>query len=1049
MDRRSFFLTAGGFAVAGLATRQAQSGERAQPGGTARVAVFRDPKIPVVDACVDDATLNDALSYYSVTRLDASQIRSSLVNGGFDLLVMAHGSVFPKDCIDAFQAYIAHGGNWLQLGGVPFGSPAVFEGGTWRVEAPQTQFHKRLGITQTQQVHVADMKAVAVNVGDERLAESVHADKVYELSWILTDSKSYPDEDGSDGPRIAVIKPLVTHGGQDDPPAAASVAVVDRLAGAGAGGRWVLAALSGSIDADGLRLLAAHALGGAMDLRAVPSFAAYRTGERARIIISLNACRSVASAEITLTLFDAVGKELSLQKVKINMPAAGPALKPQTREVVLTGGTAAPGFYRAACVGLVRMRSGASHVLRCETGFWRYNAVLMKSGAPLVASGDLLSRGGAPYPVAGVTYMSGDAHRRFLLEPNPAVWMRDMAAMKAAGANMVRTGIWTGWRAHMSRDGSVREEVLRAFEAFVHCCRAHDMPLIFTFFAFLPEDYGGANVYFDARALDGQKRFVRSFTERVRDVKDLAWDFINEPSFCSPGHLWSCRPNGDKYELAAWNAWLEKRYPAGSARERRLRLMEVWHARIEDVDTLPAQDDFADVNINGHRLPFKTLDYRLFAQESFARWVRVMRGAVREHGAAGQLVTVGQDEGGTVDRPSPQFFSDEVDFTSIHNWWFNDDLVWDNVMTGVAGVPHLVEETGVMYYEHEDGHPVRSEQEIADLLERKLAIALAANGAGSIHWLWNTNVCMLSENEAAIGLLRADGSAKPEFRTWRRMARFIAGCATHMHGIRTDDVIMVIPHSRMFMPRNSAIESTRRCVRAMWYDCHVPMSAVSEYHLERVVKAPKLLVLPSAQALTDEAWSHMVHLARSGSVVLVTGPVVHDAYGRVTDRFSALGLPGGTAPVSQVERLEMDTGIMRMVFRGEKQQRVLKSAHGKAVCKLQWVPLEKGGILWSPVPVELSDVMENTVTLYKAALARAGVKPAFTVAPDSGDILVSRRSYDDAILYICVSEESVDREISIADSVITGTYTLRIPAGRVAMLMIGKNGTVLTKYNDE
>jgi hypothetical protein len=52
-------------------------------------------------------------------------------------------------------------------------------------------------------------------------------------------------------------------------------------------------------------------------------------------------------------------------------------------------------------------------------------------------------------------------------------------------------------------------------------------------------------------------------------------------------------------------------------------------------------------------------------------------------------------------------------------------------------------------------------------------VALGANAAGFIQWIWNTNCYMASGNEAAIGFLRADGTAKPELEPFLECARFL------------------------------------------------------------------------------------------------------------------------------------------------------------------------------------------------------------------------------------------------------------------------------------
>lgn len=60
----------------------------------------------------------------------------------------------------------------------------------------------------------------------------------------------------------------------------------------------------------------------------------------------------------------------------------------------------------------------------------------------------------------------------------------------AAGVNLVRTGIWTGWKEHSDGEGRPQESVLRALEVFLLTARAHDIPVIFTLFRFRARDMG-------------------------------------------------------------------------------------------------------------------------------------------------------------------------------------------------------------------------------------------------------------------------------------------------------------------------------------------------------------------------------------------------------------------------------------------------------------------------------------------------------------------------------------------------------------------------------
>jgi hypothetical protein len=84
--------------------------------------------------------------------------------------------------------------------------------------------------------------------------------------------------------------------------------------------------------------------------------------------------------------------------------------------------------------------------LKHTSGFWIYDEALLSRGKPLTADKHFFYRDGEVFPVTGTTYMASDKHRRFLFEPNPWIWDGDFRAMKQAGVNMVRTGIWTAGR---------------------------------------------------------------------------------------------------------------------------------------------------------------------------------------------------------------------------------------------------------------------------------------------------------------------------------------------------------------------------------------------------------------------------------------------------------------------------------------------------------------------------------------------------------------------------------------------------------------------------
>ena len=80
----------------------------------------------------------------------------------------------------------------------------------------------------------------------------------------------------------------------------------------------------------------------------------------------------------------------------------------------------------------------------------------------------------------------------------------------------------------------------------------------FTFFAFIPDNFGGANPYLDPEAVRRQQDYITAIVSRFKDVPWLMWDLINEPSFDKPAHLWVTRANGDRFESQRWNEYLGK-----------------------------------------------------------------------------------------------------------------------------------------------------------------------------------------------------------------------------------------------------------------------------------------------------------------------------------------------------------------------------------------------------------------------------------------------------------------------------------------------------------
>ena len=273
-------------------------------------------------------------------------------------------------------------------------------------------------------------------------------------------------------------------------------------------------------------------------------------------------------------------------------------------------------------------------------------------------------------------------------------------------------------------------------------------------------------------------------------------------------------------------------------------------------------------------------------------WARTLRDVLR---AAGDdpLVTLGQDEGGVGYRASQQVMAESLDYTSVHTWWNNDDLLWDGVLTKVPEKPNVHQETGLMSLEDMDGFPWRTPQAAADLLERKFAYSFASRGAGAIEWAWNVNPYQPIDNEATIGFFRPDGTAKTELRVVPALAAFFREAAPYLDDFEPDPVVLVVPHSRLFLGRPGGIDATKVVVRLLSDRFGVVPTAISDLRLTAArLAGVKLVLVPSPEVLDERVAAALLAASKAGTKVLVTGAVDGDSYGLETPSLRELGLLG-------------------------------------------------------------------------------------------------------------------------------------------------------------
>ncbi|MDB4868177.1 MAG: glycoside hydrolase [Cohnella sp.] len=1029
-----------------------------------QVLILCDPEFPHNGTLTDDQA-QELAKIGAVVRAD--ELEAALAKRQTAVLVNLHAPYFPKSAWTAIVDYLRGGGGLVSVGGAPFKCPVRRADGQWIVESEQTAYHQQLHIHEALCVEGARVERLAASedlplmAGDQEL---LPVSDTWNLVPHVTKSSDHPHQMGSAGPMDTRIYPLLKGLSSTGREVSAPAVLWENVGGPYAGSRWIFVGQPITLREDGHAALgrwSAFAAKGVTELWIKPNYASYEPGERAMLTLQLQRLGRKEPDEIPETwtfeltaerdgtaLWNScieAGANRELNVVRLPLPF-------EIRE----------GMHRVVC--RAQAPDGEIRILR--QGFWGLHAGLLAEGAPIGRGRDYFMKNGRPLPVVGMTYMSSDVARKFLLLPNTDVWDRDMAQMKKAGINWIRTGIWTAYRNVMQVDGHASEEALRAIDAFLLTAKSHDLQVTFTFFSFTPETWEGSNPYLDPRSVMAQKRFIRSIVSRHQATTNVDWDLINEPSLFDPPRIFSDGPRSarDPYEKKAFADWLSRRHGTIES------LQERWNMTPEQlpgfVAALPPEAEEINFNvqdIHSGKKGTRWLDYCLFSMEMHNVWAQQLYSAIKEL-CPNHLVTVGQDEALGAQRPSPFFYGEAVDYTTVHSWWLNDHLLWDGIFAKTADKPNLIQETGIMYVETPDGRAKRSEAELRSLLERKYAYAFAGGGAGAIHWIWNTNFYMDNANESHIGALRADGSEKPEADVSYGFGRFMGEIRDLFRERELEEIAVVFPYSNDFSNRKLAFDATTRSTRALAYELNLPFRAASEYHLDDLRANPaKLIVLPSPHNLDDGALAKLIGIVEdTGATLLATGPLGIDAYWRNSNRLvdllglreqsnvrreEALILEGERLPVSYGQRRIAE--LAKEVRRAESENGVFGAGADADV--LTEIPLGHGRLIWCPLPVELNDRMEPLVKLYRYAAETAGVSRAleWSEGGDLSGIYGRKLVFADGFLYIFVSEYAWNTDIRIRDRDTGASFSFLLEAERSVLFATDRKGRLMSVYRPE
>lgn len=996
----------------------------------ASVKVFEDPSFPTADSSAFSSSQLHAMMP-DAAFVTAQELNSALTGDNVSLLVLPYGSAFPEDSWTDIDAYLARGGNLLVLGGRAFTRSAYREGGAWKLRDYSMRFIRELRIDQYQETP-----------GSRELSYVPNPDMVTQLpafAWqrgfspIIHLSDSRIDERGGSAGRVDTRIDAMAWGMRDGRRLSAPVLQIDHLRGKFTGGRWIFvsadlpAGFADSLEAKEIvSSLVATASRGAEEFIVHPVLPLYLPEEPIELQVSWLAAHPAASGlqvRVTLTPED----EANHKAVYTANFAAGLVLTIPLQQT--------KGFHTVDA----ELLDGSHVIAKYRSGFWMRDPAYLRAGPKLGVNQNYFELDGKPLAVVGTTYMSSEVQRLYFDHPNVYVWDRDMKLLEDSGIDMIRTGWWSGWDKVCDENGVPYERALRTLEAYLMTARRHGLPVQFNVFAFLPDVLGGENAYMDPRAVQREKNLYSALAARFGDVPFLAWDLINEPSFGQ--HVWTALPNGDAIELAEWNGWLKKKYPSRQALESAWNIPSGGDGPLP----VPAADEYPGSR-SGADSGYKLYDFYLFEQEKFAAWVAQMREAIRSSGS-NQLITVGQDEGGNDSRLLPAYFSGPVDFTTNHSWYESDSLLRDSLIAKQPGKAMLIQETGVGAGTTLDGIARRNLANQAALLERKGALSFA-QGTGFIEWLWNTNADMMEDGEVSLGGLRADKTEKPEAQVMRGFAAFARQASNYLSEPVQPDVAIVTSEAEQFSPMwGLQMEAQRKAVRALCYQARVPGYIVGESQIAKLGE-PRLVILPSPQALNDATWQSLLDYVGNGGNLLVTGAVNRDPHWHVAERLASAHILGKVEPLTFKTATILAGGESIPLSFDQDKQNVLESMEFQDGATLEHAIYGRGQIFWAAYPVELADGADAAGKLYSYVLGKTGITPAFEAdAILSPGVLVYPTVLQNAVMYIFESEDAGDTKINIKDKLTRARVTFTLPSQHAALVVLSKkDGTVLAKY---
>jgi hypothetical protein len=1002
------------------------------------ISVFQESGFPTVDAMPWSwsALQRSLTSAGPIQKLTLQEILQTQLTQT-KLFVLPYGSAFPKALWAVLWNYLNRGGNLLYVGGRPFELPCLKQNSHWRKEIPQTAYHQSLGIEQLNEIDSSRIQGT--EIADElKIFEIKNFPKINAFA-LMTRFTEIDDEErcGATGPMDAELHPLVWGVDEAQRRISCPISMIDHYQGRFKGGRWVF--LSARLPKMNvffeklLLYLAQVGLQKPIQIQVRPEWACYYPGEQPALIFWARAFETQQSLKCDIQIqrdHQIIHQQTIENEVTIT----------SNYQVIPLSFQVEPGFYHLQSTIEVE---GHYRTIQHQ-GFWGWDTQWVRQ-APQISVNDIrFMRNGHTIPIVGTTYMAGDVSRKFLLQPNPAQWERDMDQMQRMGINTIRTGIWANHRQIMFDAGHPRNDSLRALDAYVLSSLKHEFWLQFTFFSFIPDVFPSDHPYLDSRARSLQREYLMMVIRRYANIPSISWDLINEPSVSHPKKLWKTRPLEGELERQAFIKFLKEIHRSLD------ELRERWNMTPQEISSwdsiqLPTELDFSEFKSPQEGLVHagRAFDFQQFSQVVFREWVQNHVDTIRQ--ISSQLVTVGQDEGGMSQRrPENHFFHRPLDFTCNHTWWENEDLIWGVTASKVKGKPFLVQETGVMFSDTVRRASRISEKDAGKLFERKV-ISSFMGGAGFIQWCFNVNAYMNNHNEIEIGAFRIDQTARPEAWVLESIGNFFKKAQGYLQEKPEPPSLGVLTSFSGLLSSRTWTEKAQRVAHRILSALRIPFHALSEWEFDQW-DYEKAVLFPSISRIDPQAMEGWVRRSSKRNL-WVSGPVAEDGYGRVMPGLSCFGIQEIRQAVNPQESVRMNQQAYALTYTLNKTYQVEKDISREA--RIHYFKTAGTSLYYMPLPLEANDQWGPILSFYQTLMHQNHIQPYCTLeGADLFEVTILPKRFSSTVLYMIFNEGSHDRVIRFQDHHFGFQASLRILAGRATLAVFDSRGKKLVQYQN-